>query len=72
MGPGTKAVAGARGHPLKPELLIMPKYDNDNLCRLRLELLDHPIYTRVVSVAARPTWPVGPVMRIIVLLHVPA
>ena len=57
---------------MKPELLIMPKYNNDNLCRLRLELLDHTIYTRVVSVAARPTWPVGPVMRIIVLLHVPA
>ena len=29
----------------------MLEYDNDHLCRLRAELLDHPIYTRVVSVA---------------------
>ncbi|HYZ39195.1 MAG TPA: DUF3050 domain-containing protein, partial [Stellaceae bacterium] len=29
----------------------MPDYDNDHLCRLRVALLDHPIYTNIVSVA---------------------
>jgi hypothetical protein len=29
----------------------MSKYDNDQLCSLRTALLDHPIYTQVVSVA---------------------
>ena len=29
----------------------MSKYDNDQLCSLRAALLDHPIYTQVVSVA---------------------
>jgi hypothetical protein len=29
----------------------MSKYDNDQLCSLRATLLDHPIYTQVVSVA---------------------
>jgi hypothetical protein len=28
----------------------MSKYDNDRLCSLRAALLDHPVYTRVVSV----------------------
>src|SRR5246500_3776815 len=28
----------------------MSKYDNDQLCSLRAALLDHPIYTQVVSV----------------------
>src|SRR5580658_2579931 len=29
----------------------MSEYDNDHLCNLRAELLDHPIYTQVTSVA---------------------
>jgi hypothetical protein len=29
----------------------MSEYDNDHLCNLRAALLDHPIYTRVASVA---------------------
>ena len=29
----------------------MSKYDNEQLCSLRAALLDHPIYTQVVSVA---------------------
>jgi hypothetical protein len=29
----------------------MSEYDNDHLCSLRAELLDHPLYTHVVSVA---------------------
>jgi hypothetical protein len=29
----------------------MPDYDNDHLCSLRAALLDHPIYTNIVSVA---------------------
>ena len=29
----------------------MPKYDSDHLCSLRAELLNHPIYTHVASVA---------------------
>jgi hypothetical protein len=29
----------------------MPDYDNDHLCSLRAALLDHPIYTNIVSVS---------------------
>src|SRR6202045_4345207 len=29
----------------------MSEYDNDQLCSLRAALLDHPVYTQVVSVA---------------------
>src|SRR5437763_10964891 len=29
----------------------MSQYDNDHLCRLRAELLDHPLYAQVVTVA---------------------
>src|SRR3954452_22446307 len=29
----------------------MSEYDNDHLCSLRAALLDHPIYTNIVSVA---------------------
>ena len=29
----------------------MSEYDNDHLCRLRAELLDHPLYAQVVTVA---------------------
>jgi hypothetical protein len=29
----------------------MPEHDNDQLCRLRAALLDHPLYNQVVSVA---------------------
>src|SRR5260370_16197027 len=36
---------------LDPEHSNMSQYDNDHLCSLRAALLDHPIYTQVVSVA---------------------
>jgi hypothetical protein len=36
---------------LNPEHSNMPEYDNDHLDSLRTALLDHPIYTHVVSIA---------------------
>src|SRR5258708_7234540 len=39
-----------RRSPLYPEHSNMSEYDNDHLCSLRTALLDHPIYTHVVSV----------------------
>src|SRR5438132_889345 len=40
-----------RRSPLYPEHSNMSEYDNDHLCSLRAALPDHPIYTRVDSVA---------------------
>jgi hypothetical protein len=36
---------------LNPGALNMSQYDNDHLCSLRAALLDHPIYSNIVSVA---------------------
>ena len=36
---------------MNPEHSNMPEYDNDHLDSLRTALLDHPIYTHVVSIA---------------------
>src|ERR1700756_4049904 len=40
-----------RRSPLNPEHSNMSEYDNDHLCSLRTELLDHPLYADVASVA---------------------
>src|ERR1700731_1276027 len=40
-----------RRSPLSSEHQTMSEYDNDHLCSLRAALLEHPIYTHLVSVA---------------------
>jgi Protein of unknown function (DUF3050) len=46
-----KLAVGTPESPLNPEHQTMSEYDNDRLCSLRAALLEHPIYTHVVSVA---------------------
>src|SRR5260370_8486358 len=36
---------------MNPGALNMSEYDNDQHCNLRTALLDHPVYTQVVSIA---------------------
>jgi hypothetical protein len=43
-------VAGTRRSTLEFGAFDHVEYDNDHLCRLRAALLEHPIYTQVVSV----------------------
>src|ERR1700732_5344107 len=45
-----KALVGSPEITLEPGALNMSEFDNDHLCSLRAALLDHPLYTQVVSV----------------------